>query len=139
MALLAGLGKILFIDYMEYPMPELLLKLKQVPEDEHEEILALLDEHNVEYYETTAGFWGIGLQGLWLRDTQRLAEVKTLLNEYQLARQVRVREEYQKTCEEGRQRTLWSTFSQQPLMFVLYLLLVVGLITITVSPFLALV
>ncbi len=139
MVLLAGLGKIPFIDYMEDHMPELLLKLKQVPDDEHEEILALLDEHSVEYYETTAGFWGIGLQGLWLRDTKRLTEVKTLLHEYQQARQVRVREEYQKSCEEGRQRTLWSTFSQQPLMFVLYLLLVVGLIAITVSPFLALV
>ena len=135
---MAGLGRIPFNDHAEYKMPELLLKLKQVPEDEHEEILALLEEHNVDYYETTAGFWGIGLQGLWLRDTQRLAEVKNLLHEYQLARQVRVREEYQKACEEGRQRTLWSTFSQQPLMFVLYLLLVVGLIAITVSPFLAL-
>ena len=120
-------------------MPELLLKLKQVPEDEHEEILALLDDADVDYYETDAGFWGIGLQGLWLRDTQRLAEVKVLLNEYQQSRQARVREEYQKANEEGRQRTLWSTFSQQPIMFVLYLLLAVGLIAITIGPFLALV
>lgn len=139
MVLLAGLGKIHFKNLTEHNMPELLLKLKQVPEDEHEEILALLDEHDVDYYETNAGFWGIGLQGLWLRDTQRLEEVNALLQEYQHNRQIRVREEYQKARQEGRQRTLWSTFSQQPFMFIVYLLLVVGLVAITISPFLALV
>ncbi len=120
-------------------MPELLLKLKQVPEDEHQEILALLDENQVEYYETNAGFWGIGLQGLWLRDSAKLNEVKALLAQYQQQRQERVRGEYEKAREEGTERTLWSTFRQQPMMFVLYLIIIVGLIAITISPFLALV
>ncbi len=119
-------------------MPELLLKLKQVPEDEHQDVLDLLIEHNIEHYETNAGFWGLGMAGIWLSDKDQYIQAKDLLAQYQATRQQKAQQEYEKAKEEGTQRTLLSTFKNQPGFFILYLVVIVALILITISPFLAL-
>ena len=40
-------------------MTTLLLNLRQVPDDEAEEVRALLNEHRIAFYETTPSLWGI--------------------------------------------------------------------------------
>lgn len=52
-------------------MSKLLFKLRGVPDDEADEIRALLAEKQIEYYETSAGNWGISLPALWLQDDSR--------------------------------------------------------------------
>ncbi len=120
-------------------MPQLLLKLKQVPEDEYLQVVEILQTHNIEHYETNAGFWGLGMAAIWLNDTAQYDQACELLNEYYKARQNSAREEYQQAKADGTLRTLWSTFQRQPGYFVLYVAIIVGLIALTVSPFLALV
>ncbi|OUR69473.1 hypothetical protein A9Q73_02185 [Bermanella sp. 47_1433_sub80_T6] len=120
-------------------MPELLLKLKQVPEDEYHQVVEILDTHNIEYYETNAGFWGLGMAAIWLNDSAQYTQACELLNDYYKARQLSAREDYQQAKADGTLRTLWSTFQRQPGYFVLYVAIIVGLIALTISPFLALV
>ena len=75
-------------------MSKLLFKLRGVPDDEADEIRALLTEKQIEYYETSAGNWGISLPALWLQDDSRYSEAKELLDAYQIARTQRIRAEY---------------------------------------------
>ena len=119
-------------------MPTLLLKLKNVPEDEYVDICELLDQNDIGYYETNVGFWGIGMSAIWLQDGSQLGLSHKLLNDYMQQRQVKAKAVYEQALQEGEARTLYSTFKQQPLMFVLYLLAVVLILGLTVMPFLKL-
>ena len=49
-------------------MARLLFKLAQVPDDEAQEIRTLLNDHQITYYETDAGFFRVGLDAIWLAD-----------------------------------------------------------------------
>jgi hypothetical protein len=120
-------------------MPELLLKLKNVPEDEYHDVIDILESNNIEYYETNAGFWGLGLAGVWLRERAEYDQAVQLLDVYYQTRQQSAQEEYRLSKEQGTQRTLWSTFMGQPGYFILYLSIIVGLLALTISPFLALI
>jgi hypothetical protein len=116
-----------------------LMKLRLVPEDELAEILDLLDAHEVDYYETTAGNWGISMPALWLRDESRLEEVRALLDDYAARRQHLVREQYRLQRETGKARTMFSMLRENPLRFIGALVLTGGLLYFSLMPFIALV
>jgi len=120
-------------------MAHMLINLRQVPEDEQNEIRDLLDENEIIYYETNAGFWGIGTVAIWLSGDEQLALAKNLLAEYQQARSIRVRAEYEEAKKNGESRTLLSTFKAQPILFTLYLGLIVLLLSFFLMPFLSLI
>lgn len=119
-------------------MPALLLKLKNVPEDEHLEVCELLEENNINYYETNVGFWGVGMAGIWLRDEGQLQHARELLQVYMAQRQVKARQDYEQALLEGSARTLFSTFKQQPITFILYLFVIAFIVGIMTLPFLGL-
>ena len=58
-------------------MPELLFKLRNVPDDEAEEVRQLLNDHEINFYETRAGGWGISMPGIWLPDDRQFKGVGT--------------------------------------------------------------
>jgi hypothetical protein len=116
-----------------------LMKLRLVPEDELAEILDLLDAHEVDYYETTAGNWGISMPALWLRDESRLEEVRALLDDYAARRQHLIREQYRQQRETGKARTKLSMLRENPLRFIGALVLTGGLLYFSLMPFIALV
>ncbi len=64
-------------------MAQLLFKLKEVPLDEAEEVRALLEEADVDFYETDAGTWGLGVAAIWLPDDHQLSHAQDLLEAYQ--------------------------------------------------------
>ncbi len=64
-------------------MAKLLLNLRNVPDDEADDLRALLDEHDIAYYETSPGFWNISLGGIWVREDAAFAEAKRLMGEDQ--------------------------------------------------------
>lgn len=67
-------------------MAQLVFRLKNVPEQEADEIRDLLNEHQIEFYETTAGRWQISMAGLWVRDKDQAAQAKQLIAEDQAQR-----------------------------------------------------
>lgn len=75
-------------------MPTLLFSLRGVPDDESDEIRELLDTHNINYYETSAGNWGISMPGLWLTNNDELKEAQSLLNTYHQQRAITQRQNY---------------------------------------------
>ena len=102
-------------------MATLLFRLRNVPEDEAEEVRALLDEHGIAYYETSAGNWRISMPALWLPDDSQLGPARELLDAYQQERSRRMRQAYHEQKQSGRHPTLWSNFVREPLKVSLYL------------------
>lgn len=82
-------------------MPHHLMNLRNVPDDEAEEIRALFEEHEVRYYETPPSRWGISMGGFWAHDDDEAARARALLDEYQAQRLESQREQYQSRCERG--------------------------------------
>lgn len=81
----------------------------------------LLDEHNIAWFETTPGNWGISMPALWIQDVSEFERARALIDEYQAARTVRVREEYQRARAMGQAPTFWQTFRENPLRVIGYL------------------
>lgn len=113
----------------------LLLRLKNVPEDEYVEVCELLEEHELGYYETTSGFWGVGMAAIWLSHADDLEKAHTILNEYMQNRQTKMQADFETALEKGEARTWLSTFTQQPATFILYLLAMMGILALTLLPF----
>jgi len=117
-------------------MAVLLMKLRHVPEDELIEILRLLDEHEVDYYQTSAGAFGISLPGLWLRDESRTHEVKSLLDDYADQRREGALDLQALQIATRGKRTVGDMFWESPGKFTLRVLLIGFLLWFSVRAFL---
>lgn len=105
-------------------MAALLVNLRNVPEDEAEEVRALLAAHRIDFYETPPNFWGISAGGIWLRDERQLTEARRLLAAYQ---------------EERRQRARNAPPPRRhPLLILLYLAIAAAVLYFSTVPFLRL-
>jgi|SRR5690554_592043 len=116
-------------------MPSLLFKLRNVPDDEAEDVRELLSEHNIEFYETTAGNWGISMPGIWLHNDNDYPTARQLLDTYQQQRSQQHRAEYQAAKAEGRAETQWQWLRQEPLKVIGSLLAILILLYLSISIF----
>ena len=119
-------------------MPLLLFKLRGVPDDEADEVRALLRDQHIDFYETSAGNWGISMPGIWVKDTDQLVRGKALIADYQQARARRARADYAQSLREGRQRTVVDVIKESPLRFALYLTLILLIVYLSLWPFMGL-
>ncbi len=117
-------------------MPVQIFKLRDVPEDEATDVRALLEENGLDYYETTAGNWGISSAAIWLKDDSQFAQARVLINEYQVVRQQRMQREYAELKQQGRQRSVLHIIVENPLRALLYVVGVALVLYISVKPFL---
>ena len=98
--------------------------MRNVPDDEAQEVRELLDEHNIEYFETFAGNWGISMPALWIKDNERFAEARELLDAYQSERSVRIKAEYEEKRMLGETKTMWDSFAEDPFRFTAYFIMI---------------
>ena len=114
-------------------MPTLLLNLRNVPDDEADEVRSLLEDPRIDYYETKPSLWGVSGGGLWLPDDSQADVAKAYLATYQAERGERMRRERAQAIAEGRAPSAWSAFREDPLRAlatVLGILLMLGLVTL---------
>lgn len=117
-------------------MPAKLFSLNGVPDDEAEDVRALLTASAIDFYETQAGNWGISAPAIWLRDESQFAQARALIDAYQCERLLRVREEYARRQKEGRNRTTIDVIRENPLRFLVYLAAILAVIYFSTKPFL---
>lgn len=117
-------------------MPVKLFALNGVPDDEAEEVRALLKSNDISFHETSAGNWGISSAAIWLQDDSRQEEALALIADYQSERQERARAEYEVLCREGRQRTLVDIIQEHPLRFFTYMAVIAAIVYFSIKPFL---
>ena len=116
-------------------MSALLFSLRNVPDDEAEEIRQLLASNRIEFYETPAGKWGISSPGIWLHDTAQLPKAKSLIETYQKERFVSRRQEFESLKKQGKNKTIVHTIAENPLRFVFYLVVVGIVLYLSIVPF----
>jgi hypothetical protein len=115
-------------------MSKLLLNLRDVPDDEADDVRRFLDSAGIGYYETQPNLWGIS-GCIWIRDDGDVAEAKRLMAEYQRGRQVRAREERAEAERNGTAETFVGVLRAQPLqvaLIVIAIALLLGLVALPV-------
>lgn len=99
-----------------------------MPDDEADDVRSLLNEHQIEFYETSPGNWGISMPAIWINDESQFLKAKALLDEYQAARSKRVREAYARLKKEGKHKTVMDSFRENPFGFIAYVFIVIVLL-----------
>lgn len=120
-------------------MSVLIFRLNDVPEDEAADVRQLLDAHGLAYHETSGGFLGLRVAGLWLLDRSRKAEARALIDAYQADRAARIGAEHASLRASGQLDTTLTRLLRQPLQSLLYLLGAAAVLWIVLSPFFALI
>ena len=110
--------------------------LRDVPDDEADDVRELLTSNGLEFFETPAGNWGISPAAIWLNDESQLIRARSLIDQYQHDRAIRIREEYSKLRREGKHRTLLHVIQENPVRFLLYGLAIAAILYFSTKPFL---
>ena len=110
--------------------------LKDVPEDEAIEVRDLLTAHQLTFFETPAGNWGISAPAIWIDDAQHAARARSLIEAYQQERVQRVRAEYAQLKQHGQQRTWVDVIRDNPLRFIAYVAVIALVLYFSTKPYL---
>lgn len=105
-------------------MATLLVNLRNVPNDEVEEVRQVLTAHHIDFYETPAGRWGISAGGIWVRDDNQVEEARRLMADYQEQRRTRAQTE--------------PPTPKHPLQVLFYLAIAAAVLYFSIQPFLSL-
>ena len=114
-------------------MSKLLLNLRDVPDDEADDVRRFLDSGGIDYYETRPNRWGIS-GGIWIRDDGDVAEAKRLMAEYQRERQARARVERAEAERSGTAETFADVLRTQPLRVALTVIAIALLLALMAVP-----
>jgi hypothetical protein len=116
-------------------MSKLLIKLRHAPDDEIQEIHSLLQEHQIDFFETQTGPWGISAPGIWVNDDHQYDRAKALLDDYQENRFREKHAEYERLRRAGQHRTFLQNMLENPVQVILYILIAGLILYFSISPF----
>ena|SRR5688572_14561774 len=119
-------------------MAKLLLNLRDVPDDEADDVRALLDAHGIAWYETRPSPWGVSHGGIWISDADRHAEAKAHLDAYQKRRGDAAREAREADRLAGRLESPWAELRRRPLRALAALVGIALMIALVLLPYLLL-
>ncbi len=114
-------------------MAILLFSLRGVPEDEAAEVRELLCTQQIDFYETSAGNWGVSMPALWLRNEAEFAKARQLLDEYQQHRQITQRQLYLQRKQAGQADSFFTVLKTKPLHIISYLAVMVLVIYVSIK------
>lgn len=118
-------------------MSKLLLNLRYVPEDEADDVRALLEAHEIEYYETRPSMWGVSAGGIWVRHDRDADVAGRLMADYQERRRAQARGEYEAARLGGAARFA-AELRAHPLRMVVTLIGIAIVLALSSMPFLML-
>lgn len=116
-------------------MAKLLFRLNGVPDDEADDIRGLMQEHEIDIYETDAGRWLIGVAAIWLRDDKQFKEARALIDVYEQERFQRLQQEKDEQGEQSLVQGLMNRLWQSPLEFFMIVLALLFILGISIYPF----
>lgn len=111
------------------------MNLRNVPDDEADDVRQLLEQHDVPYFETPASRFGISAGAIWLGDDSRREQALALLDTYQQQRRDSAREVLAQARSEGRATTFWSLLRNEPVRVVSALIVIVVLVALCALPY----
>ena len=114
-------------------MSKLLMNLRNVPDDEAEDVRAMLDAQQIAFYETRPSIWGVSAGGIWVTEDAAFADARRAMDDYQQQRTARARAEYAAAKQAGTAATFVTMLRAEParvVMSVLGIILAVALVTL---------
>lgn len=120
-------------------MSALVFRLRNVPQEEADEVRALLQEQGIECYETNAGNWGIAMPGIWVNDEADAPRAHVLINDYQRDRSERQRRRHEAEKHNGQAITFMQRVREQPLRVAGIVLFCLFILYVSINPFLRLI
>lgn len=120
-------------------MATLVFRLRNVPEDEAQAVRTLLDTNNIDWYETTAGNWGIAMPGIWINNSDEVGRARSLIDAYQIERRNALQLAYKDEKLSGENRTFIQSFKDSPLQVVAIILFCLFIVYVSINPFLQLI
>ena len=117
-------------------MPVRIFQLRGVPEDEVAEVRAVLESHQVRFYETPAGNWGVSSPAFWSEDEVDAERARHLIDDYQQQRAERERERYRQLRASGQQPTVWRRLRDEPLKVIVLTAIAAAVAYFSIAPFL---
>lgn len=117
-------------------MAKLLFRLNGVSDDEADQIRSLLEQHEIDFYETNAGRWGISMAAIWLRDDESFESARQLILESQQQRQIRLRSEFEEKIRSGDIPPWYQRVMQRPMDFIAVIVAIIGIVALMLWPFL---
>ena len=114
-------------------MSVLLMNLRNVPDDEVDEVRAMLDARRIAFYETRPSIWGVSAGGIWVTEDPDFADARRAMDDYQQQRSARARAEYAAAKRAGTAETFVTMLRAEParvVMSLLGILFVLGLMTL---------
>ena len=116
-------------------MAVLLFRLRGVPDDEAEDVRSLLQQQGIDFYETSAGNWGVSMPAIWLRDELQMQRAKNLINTYETARAERIKSEQQALRQAGQHKTILHSLIEHPVRFIVYMAICALIAYFSIMPF----
>jgi len=116
-------------------MPHLLFKLNSVPVDELIDVRRLLEENDINYYETDAGRFGFSLAAIWLPDSVDPEPATELLDRYLEQRYQQAREIYEQQQRDGTAETFLLKALHSPIRTVIYIAAILAVLYFSIMPF----
>lgn len=114
-------------------MAKLLLNLRNVPDDEADEVRAWLKQARIAFYETKPSPWGVSHGGIWLEQDDDLPQAKALMADYQHARGARACADAEQARRDGRAETFVGLLRNRPLYVLGMLLAIVVILGVTLA------
>jgi len=119
-------------------MAKLLLNLRHVPDDEAEQVRALMREQRIQIYETCPSNWGISGGGIWVSNDADYRRAKAAMDAYQAQRGAIARAQRQEELSAGTGETFGVVLRRRPLFVVVTLIGMLLVASLVLLPFLLL-
>jgi len=113
-------------------MTTLVFRLRNVPDKEGEDVRVLLDEAGIDWYETTAGTWGIALPGIWVGNPAQAGQARLLIDAYQ-------RELEARACDPATRPSFLERLGERPVAVISVLAFCAFVLYVSIHPFVQLV
>ncbi len=120
-------------------MAKILFRLRQVPDDEADDVRRLLDQNSIDWYETSAGKFQISFPAIWVRDDSDETRARKLIEDYQRKRSLEIRTQFEEQKASGEAETIFTRMIANPLPVLLTLLFVAFILYVSIKPFVSLV
>lgn len=116
-------------------MPIQIFRLRGVPEDEADEIRALLENNNIEFYETPSDRWGVSMPAIWLKEATHFERAGSIIETYQSVRAEQARNRYEQSVRDGSQPTFFDLLINNPVRTFVFIASIVVVVLFITVPF----
>jgi hypothetical protein len=115
-------------------MSRLLLNLRNVPDDEADDVRAMLDNLQIAFYETRPSIWGISAGGIWVTEDAVYAEARHAMDDYQQQRRDRARAACAEAKRAGTAETFLTMLRADPVRVVVSVLGILFVLVMVALP-----